>query len=247
MNKHNGNIIHYKQTEHRSVVDVDTKSRKVTGYFASFNTVDSYRDMIHRGAFSKSINEYGKQGKDLIFHLYQHNQDQVLGKPDLLEERDLGLYFESTVVDTTLGLDVIKLYEAGVLSQHSIGFSYIQDKIKYDEQNDLYNIYEVKLMEGSTVTWGANENTPFTGFKTKQEAQDRYFDEVRSCLKALKTNGLTDETYRNFEIRLKKMYNLLETLAEPSIKDTLVEPTIVTQSVNYDVLLNLLKTQNNGK
>jgi phage head maturation protease len=39
--------------------DFDEGSRKVAGYFASFDTLDNDNDIIRQGAFSKSIAERG--------------------------------------------------------------------------------------------------------------------------------------------------------------------------------------------
>jgi len=45
-----------------TVQDVDLKSRTVTGYFSKFDNIDSDRDMIVYGAFSKTIKERGQEG-----------------------------------------------------------------------------------------------------------------------------------------------------------------------------------------
>ena len=53
------------------VSDVSLKSRQVKGYFASFDTLDSDRDIIRKGAFTKSIQERGvnSTGNRKIAHL----------------------------------------------------------------------------------------------------------------------------------------------------------------------------------
>ena len=46
------------------------------------------------------------------------------------KEDDYGLYFEAKIVDTEAGEDTLKLYEEGLINQHSIGFSTIkQNKV----------------------------------------------------------------------------------------------------------------------
>lgn len=193
------NAIQYKGMP-AEVKEIDRKNGIVMGYFSQFGAVDSDMDMIMPGAFSKSIMENGPGSqKQRIVHLYQHEVDKPLGKPYVLKEDDYGLYFETKIVGTTYGEDVLKLYEAGVINEHSIGFATVkaQPKSGYNE------IQEVKLYEGSTVTFGANENTPFVGFKnmTPQSA----IEKVQRLTKAVRNGTFTDETFILLEIQLKQL------------------------------------------
>jgi HK97 family phage prohead protease len=181
------------------IKDLDRKNGIVTGYFAQFGDVDSDMDVIMPGAFAKSIMENGPSGKNRIMHLYQHDVNKPLGKPKVLKEDSYGLYFESKIIDTTYGEDVLKLYEADVINEHSIGFQTVQNQPK-----DMYNeISEVKLYEGSTVTFGANENTPFTGFKsmTATEAVQK----MQTISKAFRRGDFTDDTFNLLEIQMKQL------------------------------------------
>lgn len=179
--------IYYKAVEAQA--EVDTTSRKVSGYFASFGNRDTYGDVIMPGAFTKSIKEHGPKSKSpqKIAYLYQHDLSEPLGVINVLTEDGNGLYFEATIDDTDRGEQVLKQYASGTLNQHSIGFRYIPSKTKYNEDEDTYYLKEVILLEGSVVTIGANENTPFMGMKaadlvTLREALD---EEAEDLLRAL--------------------------------------------------------------
>ena len=151
-----------------SIKDIDVQSRIVTGYLSSFGNIDSDNDIIEKGAFTKSINERFND----IFYLQQHNWERPLGKFTKLVEDEKGLYFEGEVINTSYGIDQLKLYEAGIVKEHSIGFV----TVKSDKSNTGTRlIKEVKLYEGSAVTLGANSSTPFLGFKSSiKEAKDLY-------------------------------------------------------------------------
>lgn len=179
-----------------SVKDVDAGSRKVTGYLSSFGNIDSDNDIIVKGAFSKSIAER----KDKIFFLQQHDWSKPLGKFSLLQEDEKGLYFEADIVETSFGLDQIKLYESGLVAEHSIGFQTI--KWDYNTDKDVRTIREVKLYEGSAVTLGANSSTPFTGFKSDLKHQN---DTINKIVLLMKNGNLTDETFVQLEIALKML------------------------------------------
>ena len=186
--------------EHKNtgaIKDIDVKSRIVTGYLSAFGNVDSDNDIIEKGAFSKSINERLSE----IFYLQQHVWSKPLGKFKVVQEDEKGLYFEGEIINTSFGEDQLKLYEAGIVKEHSIGFTTVKSDFKQENENYIRIIKEVKLYEGSAVTLGANSQTPFLGFKSSvNEVKDLY----KKILKAHKDGSFTDETHGLFEIALKQ-------------------------------------------
>lgn len=230
------------------VKDVDTAGRTVTGYFASFNTRDSDGDMFAPGCFAKSIAENGNR----IMHLLQHNTLQPIGRPRLLKEDSTGLYFETPVANTQLGNDVLQLYRNGVYKEHSVGFEMIQSGNEtHSDGAPLNVIKEAKLWEGSTVTWGANANTPFMGIKKAEAAPNgntgglmNIIDEAleRSTLiyKQLHYGNLHDDTYTLLEIEMKQLQSLLASgpnLFTPNEHDVqMEEPKIGAETLQ--IILN---------
>ena len=204
--------------------DVDVKNGIVTGYFSSFGNIDSDGDMIVQGAFSKTIQERGPNGKNAIFHLLQHDIHKPLGKPVVLHEDAKGLYFESKIISTSYGEDTLKLYEAGVYNEHSIGYRTIKwEKVleQGTDRVDHYKLLELFLYEGSTVTFGANQDTPFTGLKGQfnDDAVKQVDSRFNRIVKALKVNGLSDEIYQKLEIEFNQIQqyykDIIESLKEP--------------------------------
>jgi len=179
-----------------SVKDVDLAGKKVTGYLSAFGNVDSDNDVIVKGAFSKSIRER----MDKIFFLQQHNWSLPLGKFSMLMEDDKGLYFEADIVETSYGLDQLKLYESGLVAEHSIGYQSV--KYNIDNNTQVRTINEIKLYEGSAVTLGANSSTPFTGFKSDIKSQN---DTINRIVMLMKNGNLTDNTFIQLEIALKML------------------------------------------
>lgn len=178
------------------IKDVDLKSRTVTGYFSRFGNKDHDGDIMIPGSLTKTIDQ--RMPKGLIPHILDHDIHitlKQLAKPKLYEKADGG-FFESTISDTTNGIDTLKLYRDGVINQHSFGFKIIKD----DKKDDARYIKEVMLYEISTVTLGANSDTPFTGFKSLQPKQmvDRY----QVLNKAFRDGDYTDETFAILEAQL---------------------------------------------
>ena len=208
------NILEYKDFT-GSVKDVDIKNRVITGYLSNFGNKDFDGDIIEKGAFTKTIGER----KSDIYFLNQHNWKQPHGGFDVLREDNKGLYFESTplIEGVSYSDDVLKLYDAGVIKEHSIGFVTLKDDYNQDEQTRY--IKEVKLYEGSNVTMGANNQTPFTGFKnlTMKDINDR----CAILYKAIRNGDFTDDTFILLEYALKELqaeaYNLGKNTREPLV------------------------------
>jgi len=215
-----------------SVKDIDLKNRRVSGYLSGFGNVDHDNDIFVKGSYSKTIVER----KGNIFFLQQHDWSKPLGKFDVLTEDEKGLYFEGEVVNTSFGLDQLKLYEAGIVEQHSVGFQTIQSDF---DTKGVRNIKEVKLYEGSAVTLGANSDTPFTGFKSGiKEANNQ----ITKIMSVLKSGNLTDETFMQLELALKQLQTKAYKTGKHSNQD--IEPSPGTRNKDYEPLIN---TFNNFK
>lgn len=210
-----------------SVKDVDSKSRIVTGYLSAFGNVDSDNDIIIKGAFQKSINERFNS----IFFLYQHDWSKPLGKFNKLEEDDKGLYFEASIVETSYGLDQLKLYETGLVAEHSIGFQVIKDE--WDNNTEIRTLKELKLYEGSAVTLGANSQTPFTGFKSQTQQKDA----ISKIVTLMKNGNLTDDTFIQLELALKMLQSEAYELGKTENTQSENEPSADTQMKAFEPLI----------
>ena len=232
-------LLEYK-SRFGDVKDIDTKKRIVTGYLSDFDTKDYDGDIIVKGAYKKTLSEI-KQ-----YFLNQHNWAQPHGFFQVLEEDTKGLYFESEpLIDTTYSSDLMKLYEAGIIKEHSIGFTTV--KSSKDASTGARILKEIKLYEGSNVTRGANPNTPFTGMKslTMKEINDQ----TKQILKALHSGTFTDDTFMLLEIALKQLqldaYNLgKKSLDNKEPLDTNTPEIIVEPNIKEykSILTNFNKT-----
>lgn len=179
-----------------TIKDIDVRKRLVSGYFSAFGNIDHDNDIIEKGAFAKSINERFEK----IMYLQQHDWSKPLGRPTVLKEDDFGLYFEAEIINTSYGEDQLKLYEAGIVKEHSIGFQTV--KSDYNSESQIRTIKEVKLYEGSAVTLGANSNTPFLGFKSELKEINEQSNKI---IKMLKDGNVTDDTFMQLEFALKML------------------------------------------
>lgn len=149
---------------------VSEDSRTISGYAAVFNNIDNARDMIIKGAFTKSLNERGvgsKTNRKIAF-LWQHDMGEPLGSLTELKEDDFGLYFEAVLDNIPEADRALEQLKSGTLNQFSIGYQYVWDKMEWDEEKECFICKELNLFEISVVTIGCNELTGFSGMKAEQ-------------------------------------------------------------------------------
>ena len=214
-------------------VSINETGRTVSGYLAAFDNKDSDGDVLLKGCFKRSIDTRGPNSTTArkIAYLYQHDMTKPIGKFTTLIEDDKGLYFEAQLDDIDLSDDVLTQYMSGTLNQHSIGFRYIWDKVKWDEASQSYLIAEVDLFEGSVVTLGANENTPFTGLKSDNipDIQLRLNRETEKLIKSI------EDPEKQYQIRqlITKHIALTESYPEMTKKHQLpaIDYTKIIQSL----------------
>jgi len=208
------NKVYEYKSSFSSVKDVDTKEGIVSGYFSHFNSLDSDGDVIQKGAFSKSINEWGPgTAKPRIKHLLNHNPGQPLGVITALKEDDHGLYYESKIGTHLLGKDFLKMVDSGIITEHSIGY-----KTMSEQKKDDHNlITDLKLWEGSSLTaWGANFNTPIVGVKGTK-GFDMVSEKILLMEKFIKDSDASDDTLQLMQIQLKQLQQYIIELQSTTV------------------------------
>ena len=183
------------------IKDIDVSQGIVTGYASTFDVIDSGNDVVKPGAFKRTINAWGPNGKKRIKSLFMHEPAWMVGKPLVLYEDHVGLYHETQFsVRNSLAKDVLVLIEDGVITEQSIGY----DVIDFEMEGNIRNLKELRLYEYSWVAWGMNEYTPIMGIKSEQQYQSLLKSMAR-FEKALKNGHFrTDEVPEMMELALKR-------------------------------------------
>lgn len=232
------------------VKDVDRKRNIVEVYYAAW-TKDAADDRFQRGAFEESIKKYGPQADNQrIVQLNQHSVFEPVGRPVKMVEDEHGLKSQTLIAETSLGEDILELYAAGVLTEHSVGFKRLEE----EQTDDGVNIIKkALLLEGSNVTWGANSDTPFVGFKDAKSAVDDLTDHLSSLRSALRED-LTQKTARRVEHGIATAERHLERViqevaakaeeAEHANADALTKPDLDKAVQNFRKQLGAIREGN---
>jgi len=201
------------------IKDLDVRRGIVEGYFSTWGIVDADGDEMMPGAFQKSLAERGPEAEiKRIMHLAQHNASHPLHRfteTGTIKEDEVGLWFRSTITQTTYGKDILLLYQDGVVDEHSVGIQILQATRSQEGHNQIFEAY---LWEGSTVTWGANMATPVTAIKgmTDKEKGEYLCRRVDVLTKAFHKGTYTDDTFILLELHLKQIQaHYLELVTEP--------------------------------
>ena len=232
-NKTSGMIYSYKSLG-LEVKDVDAKKGIVEGYFSAFGSVDSDGDVIMPGAFKRSIQDWGPDGKGRIKHLLNHDPSKPLGKIMELKEDSYGLYYKSQIGNHQLGTDFVKMVESGLISEHSIGFQTLREQ----KGSDYNEIFDVKLYEGSSLTaWGANENTPLIGMKGLNDVEE-IKDQIKAFEKFIRNSDVTDETIELCIIKVRQLAQAIEKMSSTQLEQSVEQQKEVKMPV--DSLISII-------
>lgn len=232
------------------IKSVDSETRIATGYLTSFNNLQDDGDVLIKGCFAKSIQERGPDSKTArkIAYLFMHDMKDPIGHFKVLREDDYGLYFEAYIDKIPQGDRVLEQYKSGTLNQHSIGLRYVWDKCQWGEWTlpdgtitEAFICYELLLFEGSVVTLGSDENTPFTGMKAETIESERNAL-IRETERILK--GLDFETQYEIRRLIAKHLSLAETEPQSALKeDSKPEPVDygkIAKALEFTYLTNQL-------
>jgi HK97 family phage prohead protease len=206
------------------IKDMDRSRREVAVYLAKFGNVDSDNDVIQKGAFKKSIQERGPESPSnrKIAFLRHHDWEKQIGVFSKIQEDDNGLFAVGRLGTSTMGEDAWRDYQDGIIKEHSVGFQRVSDKTKWvkDTSNPMGGftlLQEVKLWEGSAVTFGANELTNVVDIM-KSETKKTYIykisEDLQTVIKALVNGKGSDERLYELEMKANFLSSQLTLLAQ---------------------------------
>ena len=157
--------------------DVDKSGRTIVGHAAVFGNIDSYGDIIERGAFERTLTNNG--GRVKVFYNHMH----PIGRPMKMEEDDYGLYTEAYISKTPMGDEILQLVEDKAIDEMSIAFETIRSEENADGNRMLK---ELKLYEFGPVSMAANEQAVITGVKNLTDELRRGRDLNTISMKKIK-------------------------------------------------------------
>jgi len=140
------------------------------GILSPYGNVDSGGDVVLKGAYEKTLKEQGNT-RPL---LWQHKTDTPIGQLTL-EDREDGLWAKGQLLmELEEAHKAYLLIKAGIVKGLSIGFVSIRDSI----EKGVRQLREIKLYEGSLVTFPMNEMALVTSVKRNGETKEDFNQEL---------------------------------------------------------------------
>lgn len=170
-----------------AVKAVDSKARRFSGLASTWEK-DLGNDVIHQGAFAKTLTDWRASAKHTIPLLDSHDRfsvDAVLGKMVVATETSAGLEAEFEMRDTEKAAQALDAVAGGFITGLSIGYEPVD--FKYEKgasgTTTTRHLTEIKLREVSLVVFPMNEGA-------RVDASS-----VKSLIDAAKAGQLTDDQW----------------------------------------------------
>lgn len=134
------------------------------GLLSPYGNVDGGGDVVEAGAFTKSLSEFG----NVVPMLWQHKADCPIGDLTLSDQSD-GLYCKGKLLlDIAEASKAYTLLKAGIIKGLSIGYETIKSQVI----GSVRHLKELRLYEGSVVTFPMNELASVTSVKSLERKDD---------------------------------------------------------------------------
>ena len=155
--------------------DATTGLGEFTALVSAFGNVDTYGDVIVKGAFAEDLARWEASG-DPIPVVWSHKWDDPMahiGYVTKAEETDEGLVVTATVdLDNATAAQVYRLLKGRRITQFSFAFDVLDGgPIKRDGQ-EVNEIRKAKIYEVGPCLVGVNQETELLGAKAHQLAVD---------------------------------------------------------------------------
>lgn len=149
-----------------------------TAYASVFGNVDSVGDLVVKGAFAQTLQDWSASGASLPV-LWGHNMsdpDMNLGSVITASEDDHGLLITGQLDPDQIAIpgsktaQVYRLLKGKRVNQMSYAYDVIAGQSVTKDGEDYFELQELKLYEISVVPIGANQETEILAVKTAAQA-----------------------------------------------------------------------------
>lgn len=152
-------------------------------YASVFGNVDSYGDIVVKGAFANDLGRWEKSGNAIPL-LFGHNMsdpDFNIGHVVSAEEDNVGLKVTAQLdLENPKAKQVYRMLKGRRIDQMSFAYDVVDGAKAQKDGEDVYEIRDLKLYEVSVVTVGANSETEVLAVKQVPATADRILADVKA-------------------------------------------------------------------
>jgi HK97 family phage prohead protease len=152
-------------------------------YASVFGNVDSYGDIVTKGAFANDLARWEKSGNPIPL-LFGHNMtdpDYNIGSVLKAEEDNIGLKVTAQLdLENPKAKQVYRMLKGRRINQMSFAYDVVDGSTENIDGADVYEIRDMKLYEVSVVTVGANQETEILSVKQMPTVADRLLADYKA-------------------------------------------------------------------
>lgn len=145
-----------------------------TAYASVFGNVDSYGDIVHKGAFSNTLSEWTDSGAPIpVYWAHQMGTDPLLNLGHVLsateDEKGLLVTAQLDIANNEKAAYTFQLLKGRRVQQMSFAYDVIEGTERKSDEGDSvggFDLTNLKLHEVSVVPVGANQETEVIDVKT---------------------------------------------------------------------------------
>lgn len=186
-----------------------TEDGKFNGYGSVFGVVDSYQEVVAKGAFVDSLAEIQAKGRPVPV-LWQHRASEPIGAWSNLKEDDHGLFGDGQILLDAGEMEKRAYAHMKARTVTGLSIGYWVRESTYDEKTGIRTLTKLDLVEISLVTFPANDESRVEAVKFKlahgEQPTDREFEKFlreagfsKTRAAALVGNGLNELRRRESE------------------------------------------------
>lgn len=157
----------------------DSGPASFVGYASVFDNVDSYGDVVRKGAFAKAVSALSAEGATPLGVYYAHqmgtNPYGLVGVVKSLEEDDHGLKVTAELlVDSNPEAKFLhEAMQLGVINEMSFAYYVEEGGFAKVDGEEIFEIKSVDLLEVSVCPVGANRQALVQEVKSRVDSQQR--------------------------------------------------------------------------
>jgi HK97 family phage prohead protease len=161
-----------KTTKQRMRMEIKeiSSAGEFDGLLSVYNVVDLGKDLVEPGAFTKTIQEHGAE----VPLLWQHQTANPIGKLSLVDGPDALHVKGQLLMELPQAQQAYLLIKSGIVKGLSIGYDTVKDAM----DGTVRRLKELRLWEGSIVTFPMLPQALITAVKARGETKEDFNTEL---------------------------------------------------------------------
>lgn len=136
------------------------------GYGSVWDVVDSYNEIVARGAFTESLAEIQAKGRPVPI-LWQHRSSEPIGAWSNLKEDERGLFGDGQILLDAGAMEQRAFAHMKARTVTGLSIGYWVRESSWDEKTGVRTLTKLDLVEISLVTFPANDDARVEAVKFK--------------------------------------------------------------------------------